>query len=575
MPRMRGIISCFSCIALQLACSGEDTTLIDNPGLQSTSAALRDMTASEASADLEQFFGYVRTFYGPYEYKEARFGYSIAELEEEARALIAADPTDDGFYAAINWFLSRFDDGHVNLIAAPRANPVISYDIGLFLTPVEGKALVAVIAPSLAGEGVAYGDEVLSVDGVSPFALLETEILKTEGFGNPLTNLHLINRALSRPGFAANLRPAEPTAHLELRRADGSTYTLDLIWRELRDQPVRFVSESAALGVDDYLSQRAVELNAGADGSLATIGSVTPFFLTPATAAVFDITPVIPNATMLARYGLDPTALPNIFAALYSHAGKTLLLVRQSRYGNAAELPYYRALFDQFDSFVDGLVVDQTHNPGGSIFYCQNFARLFADAAGESFVQAYNTDRGWVNDLRSDARTLDPTLTSEEARRFELLATRIEEAYDAGDSITHPYPLIGGNQLLPDEEYVWTKPRLVLIDELAGSCADIFPMLVKANGLAPLFGRRTMGLGGNVETFGPLANSQASVRLTRGLFTSHRADEAYPPSAFIENNGVHPDIEHIITASDFRSGFVGYMAHFSDVIVEQIGEEAP
>jgi hypothetical protein len=59
----------------------------------------------------------------------------------------------------------------------------------------------------------------------------------------------------------------------------------------------------------------------------------------------------------------------------------------------------------------------------------------------------------------TDARTLDPTLTSEEARRFELLATRIEEAYDAGDSITHPCPLISGHQLLPDEDYVWTKPR--------------------------------------------------------------------------------------------------------------------
>src|SRR5690606_7590697 len=145
-----------------------------------------------------------------------------------------------------------------------------------------------------------------------------------------------------------------------------------------------------------------------------------------------------------------------------------------------------------------------------------DFARLFLQGPGENFVQAYNTDRSWINDLRGTARAADPTLTSEEALRFELLATRIEEAYDAGEAITQPFPLLGTSELLPDETYVWTKPRIVLVDELSGSCADIFPMLLKSNGAAPLFGRRTMGLGGNVEAFGPLNNSLGVLRLTRG-----------------------------------------------------------
>lgn len=531
------------------------------------------MTASEASADLEQLFGYVRSFYGPYEYKEARFGYSVAELEDQARALLADDPTDDGFYAAANWFLARFDDGHVGLSTAPRSNPVLGHQIGLFLTPVEGKALVADIDASVADEGVAYGDEVLSVDGVSPFTLLETTLRQFEGFGNPITNEHLIARALLRPSFIAELRPTAPTAHLELRRADGSEYELDLIWREVREEPVSFAGDAAAprpLEKDSYLAHRALSLNAGSQGTIATLGSPVPFFFNPVTASVFDITPVTPNAENLARYGVDPSAPPSIFGALYSHAGKNLLLIRQPVYGDPSELAYYRALLDQYDNFVDGLVIDQTHNPGGSILYCVEFARLFMSDPGANFVQAYNTDRSWINDLRSTARAFDPTLTSEEALRFELLATRIEEAYDAGDSISPPFPLLGTSELLPDESYVWTKPRLVLVDELSGSCADIFPMLIKANQVAPLFGRRTMGLGGNVEAFGPLTNSLATLTLTRGLFTSHQDDDTYSPADFVENNGVQPDIEHIISAADFRSGFIDYVAHFSDVIVDQI-----
>jgi Peptidase family S41 len=565
--------------AAGLGCSGEDRTDIDNPGVGSGAAALRDMSAAEAAEDLEQIFTYVRTLYGPYEYKEQRFGYSIAALEDEARAMLVDSPNDDGFYAAGNWFLSRFDDGHVNLFGAPSSNPTVSYVIGLFLQPVEGKALVAeLFDPSLAAVGVAFGDEVVAVDGVSPFALLD-QIRKLDGFGNPLTNQHLIYRALIRPGFAANIRPVSPTARVDFRRADGSEYSRELIWRENRIGRVSFVQERAtmpALREQSFTWQRALDINSLVHGSLATIGSPIPFFLTPATITAFDITKVTPNLDTLAKYGLDPSALPDIFAGLYSYAGKTILLIRQSGYGAAdqadlvAQLQYYRAVMDQFDTFVDGLVVDQTHNPGGFISYCIDFARLFTATPGSNFVEAMNTDRSWVNDFRGAARAIDPTLSSEEALSYELRATRIEAAYDAGKGISEPMPIYLDTELPPDDTYVWTKPRLVLIDELAGSCGDIFPMLVKRNALAPLFGRRTMGLGGNVEFFGPLSNSQAAVSLTRGLFTTHQADGTYAASDFVENNGVKPDIEHIITAADYRAGFVDYMTHFSQVLASQI-----
>jgi hypothetical protein len=578
MPRFRGIH--FACIAtVTLACSGEDRTTVDNPGVGSNAAALRDMTASEAAEDLEQIFTLVDTLYGPYEYKEARFGYSIADLEKKARAKLASQPGDDGFYTAASWFLSRFDDGHVGLDGAPRANPVEAYFVGIVLQPVDGKALVAeLFDPSLAELGVAFGDEVVAVDGVSPFVLLD-KFRELDGFGNPLTNQHLIYRTFIRQGFASSVRPTAPTTHVDFRRADGSEYSRDLIWRESREGRVNFVPEQSALPAlreDSFVARRALEINGYAQGSIASLGSTLPFFLTPATVASFDINRVSPNRETLAKYGLDPAALPDIYAGLFSHAGKTLLLIRQSGYSVVdladltARMQYYRAVMDQYDSFVDGLVVDQTHNPGGNIAYCVDFARLFMSVPGPNFVQAYNADRRWVNDFRAFARELDPTLSSEVSRGYELIATRIEAAYDAGKGISEPMPLYLTEELPPDDIYVWTKPRLVLIDELAGSCADIFPMLVKRNGVAPLFGRRTMGLGGNVEAFGPLANSQATLYLTRGTFTTHQEDGTYVPSDFVENNGVTPDIEHVITASDFRNGFVDYMTHFSQVIASQI-----
>jgi hypothetical protein len=176
----------------------------------------------------------------------------------------------------------------------------------------------------------------------------------------------------------------------------------------------------------------------------------------------------------------------------------------------------------------------------------------------------------WINDLRDAAASIDPTLVSEQSQEYELRAAVVEKAYDAGQGIAPPQPLYLDKDLPPDPVYVWTKPRLVLIDELAGSCADVFPMLIKRNAAAPLFGRRTMGLGGNVEMVGTLTNSTAQLRLTRGLFTTHRDDETYAKEVFVENNGVQPDIEHEITAADFRAGFVDYMTHFSSVLADEI-----
>lgn len=537
------------------------------------------MTPAEAAEDLEQIFASVRTLYGPYEYKEARFGYSIAALEEEARNMLSATPSDDGFYTAALWFLTRLEDGHVQLQLAPNSNPVVAYRIGIYLQPVEGKALIAeILDPSLAGLGIAYGDEVVAVDGVSPFALL-SEHLKLETLANDVSNQHLISRTFMRSGIASSLRPVSPTAHVELRRADGSEYSRNLIWSQALEERASLITPpdpTEPVQKDAFLARSAVELSRAARSSLARIGSPQPFFLTPPTQAVFNITEVTANEGMMARYGLNPEARPDVYAALYSYAGKSILLVRQSTYNVPDEverLQYFRALMDQYDDFVDGLVVDQTHNPGGSGSYCVGFARLFASEPGNGFVQAMNTDRRWINALRAAASGIDPTFSTETSRSFELRASLIEAAYDAGLGITAPMPFFE-SELLPDDSYVWTKPRLVLIDELAGSCGDVFPMLVKQNHLAPLFGRRTMGLGGSVEAFGPLTNSNAQFTLTRGLFTVHREDGAYTQHDFVENSGVQPDIEHEITVGDFRTGFVDYMAHFSDQIVSQIEAQA-
>lgn len=108
----------------------------------------------------------------------------------------------------------------------------------------------------------------------------------------------------------------------------------------------------------------------------------------------------------------------------------------------------------------------------------------------------------------------------------------------------------------------------MLVDELAGSCGDILPALMKENKRATLFGERTLGLGGNVEGVATLPKSQIKVNLTRGLFFVYSPTGEYDMSKAIENNGVTPDIHYQHTVKDVRAGYVDYVRAFSKAAIE-------
>lgn len=578
----RALLStCLTALALSLGCSSEDSTAVQSPSIHALQAPLRDLTAEEALDDLEHLFSYVRSLYGPYEYKQARFGYSIEALEASARERLANAPGDDGFYATATWFLTRLQDAHVRLIPGARSNPVVTYRIAVDLQSVEGKALVARLGdPTLAQLGIDIGDEVVSIDGAAPHDLL-ADITELESLANPVSNQQLIAYAFSRPGFAARLRPSSPTAHVVFRHADGSEYARDLIWRQLQQSPVSFVEAPEGLTRlrdDSFLWRPRAELELESpEATLFSLGAPQPFFVTGATEAAFGVQAVTPSPETLAALQIDPGALPDIFAGVYEYQGKKILLLRQPTYAPpdiGLALRYYLGTLVDFESQVDGLVIDQTHNPGGSVAFVSEFFELFGGDATRKFVQAVNTDRSWIDGLRADAVAADPTLAGEAARGFLLRASLVESAYDAGEPLTTPISLTD-DRLLDTSGYVWKKPLLVLIDELAISGGDAFPLLMQANRVAPLFGQRTMGGGGSVELVAQLPHSNAGLRLTRGLFTASRPSGTYADTDFVENRGVFPDILHELTVADFRAGFVGYMTHFSDQIVSQINARSP
>lgn len=541
-------------------------------------AGVRPLTQAERAADFDQLIQLFKTYYGPYNYKQELFRMSLEQESSRLKDLAVNAKTDEEFAGYVMQFAALLKDGHVGAQIKNSSSGISRYSIPIILVPVEGKALVGDIEVALSEYyNIEKGDEIIEIDGKTPESYMPT-ISKYMHDATELSQKVNILFALSRPSFMTDLIPTSTTAQIKVKKEDNTVLTVSIPWKvgkfnaEL-DKMHKPADTNARIDARARVADHANSIIA----DVTMMGDDNPFFLSDSAKAKFGFIKVYPSADNLKKAGLKENEKPPIYAALYRHKGKNVLLVRIASYSpsdfpSSVYMKAYKALFKEFQSISDVLVLDQTHNPGGS--YCASFYELFAKQDDAQAVQKCNADRKWINNLGIEWPKMAMEMESPwDARESQAMAMKVEKAYDAGERLSEAIPIFTGNTVVDPTRAVWKKPMLVLIDELAGSCGDVFPMLVKANKRAKLFGQQTMGLGGNVEPVGELNNSRISLRLTRGIFTTHKADGNYQQSDFVENNGVMPDISYSHTVNDVRGGYTAYVQAFSDEAVNQI--EAP
>jgi hypothetical protein len=540
---------------------------------------MRDLTSDERGRDFDELVSLFKAYYGPYSYKETTLKISIDQLASTLRPLAASAKTDEEFAGIVMRFGAALKDGHVQIQIENTSSGISRYKIPIVLTPVAGHVLIGDLSDELKKfTGFSAGDEVLEVDGKAPLDYLPT-VLKYRSAARDASNQHYVYYVMQRPSYMTDLVPTSKTARLKVKTQAGDLITIDVPW-----QTDKYNADLGSLVKNDTQQGSSVpswrdlrvpfadEINSTFDGNIKQMGQVDPVFVTAKTQKKFKFVKVYPSDATRKKYGLADTDKPPIFAALYKYGGKTILLVRQATYAPSdfktdVYLKAYMALFDDYQDIADVLVLDQTHNPGGS--YCAEFYDLFARQGDTQGAELLHADRKWINDLKVNDFASAPASSTVgfDAKTEESWGLLVEKAYDQGAALSDPIPLFSGSFFSQKRDMTWDKPMLVLIDELAGSCGDMFPMLVKANKRAKLFGQTTMGLGGNVEEVGILTNSRIHLRLTRGMFFPYH--ENTPPSDFVENNGVAPDYEYSLTLDGVRGGFVDYVKAFSDKAIEQ------
>ncbi|MBM3787202.1 MAG: hypothetical protein FJW30_22830 [Acidobacteria bacterium] len=232
-----------------------------------------------------------------------------------------------------------------------------------------------------------------------------------------------------------------------------------------------------------------------------------------------------------------------------------------------------------FQENTDGLVVDVMRNTGGIIVYGHEIARRL--------IPRPMTGVGF--ELRATATRLANLSAELEFQRqqgapqwvldlYTRIVTDVRLALAENRGRTGPLPL---NMPSLDEiqpaAIVYTKPLIVLIDELSVSTADLFPAMMQDNKRGLLVGTRTAGLGGTNGSFPASPTFTEGVAgVTFGLMVRKTPVQwEKGTTQYIENVGVFPDVElDYMTADNLVNRGRTFVSRFSDILLGEINKAA-
>jgi hypothetical protein len=278
----------------------------------------------------------------------------------------------------------------------------------------------------------------------------------------------------------------------------------------------------------------------------------------------------------------ESAATDRFDAYIYKHdSGKLIGVVRIPMYDGAKGAAFndFREIIKRFQATTDAMVIDQVNNPGGSVFYVLALMSVLSDqpikvpdhhitlwpAMIDENVQLMKQLEKVKND--ADVVTALGTnqldgfpLTYQFAQSMLDFTRKVQDEWSAGHKLTAPLHLWGADKVNPDPNVNYTKPILLLVNELDFSGGDFFPAILQDNNRAKIMGLRTSGAGGYILG----VEFPSSLGLKSFSFTGSLARRMNNKP--IENLGVTPDIPYDWTVNDFQNNYVDYKAAINKAV---------
>lgn len=226
-------------------------------------------------------------------------------------------------------------------------------------------------------------------------------------------------------------------------------------------------------------------------------------------------------------------------------------------------------ILSHFERVSEALVIDQYHNPGGSAFFLYGILSMLTEQPLEAPKHEALIDPDEVSQMMALLEELEEVNIQSNAELESLFGGEIDgfsidmnfvhllkeycrkyiDAWQAGSWKVEDLHVYGVDKINPHPLIRYTKPILLLVDELDFSCGDFFPAILQDNQRARIFGANTAGAGGwVVQTSYPNRFAVDYIRYTGSL--------AWRPNGQpLENLGVAPDVSYQMTVEDRKQNY--------------------
>jgi hypothetical protein len=551
----------------------------NDPGL---SQALRDSLTGMKSV-------YDAT-YAPTKWKEKNYNWSISAEYQKALGAIGTRGSDlnvkDAREIAKNFVYST-RDYHVSIAFKSTELAVLPFTV----RSAEGKYFISYINTDRLGPTIFpfhVGDELVTFDGLATAdavnkvkAEIPANIPTTDA---ALAELYLTNRRGAR-GYNV---PSGPITVGVKPQGQASIVTRQLIW-EYTPEMVPGYSNSPGIGGSeaprgligqgfgaeqptlaqsfnkmmshDYADLAAPDNPQGLGTKKSYLPALGPKIWEADASDVFDASIVMTADRKLVGVIRIPSYVP---------ADTTKALASFSK------------LVERMEAATDGLVIDQLNNPGGSVFYLYSLVSMLSDHPMKTPLHSMSVTPADVFQANSDLQDLAAVTDDASARKVlgetidgypvDFQVAQFAKNYSkfmmsewkAGRTMTTPYWISGVDSINPNPVH-YTKPILILVNELDFSGGDFFPATMQDNGRAKIMGVRTSGAGGYVSNFTfPNLVGIDYFRVTQSIASRVSNDP-------IENLGVTPDFIVPFTAADRQGGYQEFAKTALDTILKMVG----
>ena len=529
------------------------------------------LTANQRDTDLIQLASRYAKFYAPYEWKRDVIGFDLYRLTPWLQRIHHSDDLD--FQEALREYVASLGDAHASIVFPSPFTASLGFTVDIY----DGKVLIDSVNRSLLPSGqypFGLGDELVALDG-EPVESLIASFGKYAAAGNERSRDRraaglIVARSQQIMPHASQLGG---TAIASIRLSStGALNTFVIPWVKTgigvdsqgplpaprRGNGLIF-RDPETIGVTAAVQRTRALLHPAdlrvADNTLpAYMEPILPLlngsvpWLTDAVLGVGARSPIyaVP-AGFVTRLGMQPSHF--FFSGVYVSNGVRIGLLRIptiSPPNTALALQQLDQEIAFFNANTDVLVVDITRNPGGILPTAEAFAQRLIPKPFRTIGFEVRAVANWVtafaDRLTSALRSGAPP---DVIQNFRAIFNEVLRAYNEERGRTAPIPLNAiGSLELPSAPGAYAKPLLVLVDEFSVSSADMLAAILQDNHRGPLLGMRTMGAGGSVVGGNCTAFTESVCTFTvslmnRGIMIS---TPDYPPTPYIENVGVRPDI---------------------------------